>query len=218
MFDSIFAKKKLRPNALREFGFAENGGTYSYREKICGGFVLTVSIVGGTVETNVVDSETGEEYVLYKTAAAGAFVGEVRSGVESVLQKIAAECFEPDVFKQEQTKRVIEFVRRTFGDELEFLWEKFDDNAVWRRKDTQKWYAAILTVQKCKLGVNSGEKAEIIDLRIQREKMDALLSKPNFYPGWHMNKKSWFTVILDGSVPDSELFALIQNSYALAVK
>lgn len=218
MFEPIFEKKKLRPETLRAFGFAENGGTHLYQEKICGSLVLSVRIDGGKVVTCVTDSETGEEYVLHKTGATGAFVTEVRGEVERVLKKIAAGCFESDIFRQEQTKRVIEFVRRAFGDELEFLWKKFDDNAVWRRKDTQKWYAAVLTVSKRKLGLNSDEGAEIIDLRIESEKMDALLSKPHFYPGWHMNKKHWFTVILDGSVSDSELFPLIKNSHALAVK
>ena len=38
-----------------------------------------------------------------------------------------------------------------YCDELEFLWQKFPDNAVWRRKDNKKWYGALLTVSKEKL-------------------------------------------------------------------
>jgi predicted DNA-binding protein (MmcQ/YjbR family) len=34
-------------------------------------------------------------------------------------------------------------------------------------------------------------------------------------PGYHMNKKHWNTVILDGSVPDKELFSWIDHSYDL---
>ena len=36
-------------------------------------------------------------------------------------------------------------------------------------------------------------------------------------PGYHMNKRHWNTVILDGSVPDSLLSALIDHSYQLVV-
>lgn len=36
-------------------------------------------------------------------------------------------------------------------------------------------------------------------------------------PGYHMNKKHWNTLILDGSLPDSEIERLIDHSYALVV-
>ena len=34
-------------------------------------------------------------------------------------------------------------------------------------------------------------------------------------PGYHMNKKHWNTVLLDGSIPDKELFLWIDHSYNL---
>lgn len=37
-------------------------------------------------------------------------------------------------------------------------------------------------------------------------------------PGYHMNKKHWNTVILDGSVPDSEIERMVDHSFALVVK
>lgn len=42
-----------------------------------------------------------------------------------------------------------------------------------------------------------------------REKYDAVI------PGYHMNKKHWNTVIIDGSVPSKELFEWIDWSYNL---
>lgn len=37
-------------------------------------------------------------------------------------------------------------------------------------------------------------------------------------PGYHMNKKHWNTVVLDGSIPAGETQRMIDNSYALVVK
>jgi predicted DNA-binding protein (MmcQ/YjbR family) len=34
-------------------------------------------------------------------------------------------------------------------------------------------------------------------------------------PGYHMNKKHWNTVILDGTIPDKEIFKWIDHSYDL---
>lgn len=36
--------------------------------------------------------------------------------------------------------------------------------------------------------------------------------------GYHMNKKHWNTVSLDGSLPEGELFRMVDHSYALVVK
>lgn len=37
-------------------------------------------------------------------------------------------------------------------------------------------------------------------------------------PGYHMNKKHWNTVIIDGSLPQGEIERQIDNSYSLVVK
>jgi predicted DNA-binding protein (MmcQ/YjbR family) len=34
-------------------------------------------------------------------------------------------------------------------------------------------------------------------------------------PGYHMNKKHWNTVMIDGSIPDREIFEWIDHSYNL---
>jgi len=37
-------------------------------------------------------------------------------------------------------------------------------------------------------------------------------------PGYHMNKKHWNTVRIDGSVPDNVLYSWIDHSYDLVLK
>ncbi|MBS1496371.1 MAG: MmcQ/YjbR family DNA-binding protein [Bacteroidetes bacterium] len=37
-------------------------------------------------------------------------------------------------------------------------------------------------------------------------------------PGYHMNKKHWNTIILDGRVPQKIIFQLIDDSYSLVAK
>lgn len=41
---------------------------------------------------------------------------------------------------------------------------------------------------------------------------------PSVLPAYHMNKKYWISVILDGSVPEETIFGLIDESYALCGK
>lgn len=181
---------------------------------------MTVTInVEGDVSAVVIDLTFHEPYTLHLTdSAVGSFVGKVRSEYEEILTDISKHCFETEIFKSAQAKELIDYVRDTYGDELEYLWEKFSDNAIWRRKDTAKWYGALLTVSKRKLGIKSDEIVEIIDLRAEPSELENFVDNKKFYPGWHMNKKSWYTVILDGSVSNEELHHRIDESYLLAIK
>ena len=41
---------------------------------------------------------------------------------------------------------------------------------------------------------------------------------PAISPGYHMNKRHWNTLVMDGSIPQGEVKRMIDNSYALVVK
>lgn len=218
MFEDIFRHKKAVSEKLAAYGFRKIQDTYQYDTNILNGeFFLEITVGKNSVpDTKLTELAAGEEYVLYKTNAAGTFVGEVRAAVAEVLQDIADHCYEPAIFKAEQSVQVIDYVREKYGDEPEYLWEKYPDNAVWRRKATKKWYGALLTISRRKLGIPSDEIVEIIDLRGKPEALEALIDHARYYPGWHMNKKHWYTIILDGSVSSDEIFRRIDDSYLLA--
>jgi predicted DNA-binding protein (MmcQ/YjbR family) len=41
---------------------------------------------------------------------------------------------------------------------------------------------------------------------------------PAITPGYHLNKRHWNTVLMDGSIPTDELTEMIDHSYDLVVK
>lgn len=218
MFEEIFVHKKLNPEKLKVYGFSEQNGGYKFGTEILNGeFQLEIKIdKNGISDTTLTEKQNGEEYILYKTKATGSFVGNVRREIGKVLAEIAGKCFDTAIFKSGQTINLIQYAGEKYGSEPEFLWEKFSDNAVLRRKDTEKWFAVLLTVSRRKLGLDSDETVEIIDLRMQAENIPALVDGKKFFPGWHMNKKHWFTIILDGSVSFEEICKRIDESYNLA--
>lgn len=191
MFEDIFNRKKCNFKRISAYGFIIKDGKRIYETNIIDGtFKLFVLIAeNGNVDTNLIEIENSEPYVLYKTNATGAYVGKVRSAVEAVLIDIANNCYDTSVFKTNQAQMAIEYVRKKYGDEPEFLWTKSPNNAVLRRKDSRKWYAAILTVSGRKIGLNTDKIVEIIDLRMKADDRDNILSREHYYPGWHMNKK-----------------------------
>ncbi|HWR44136.1 MmcQ/YjbR family DNA-binding protein [Sporomusa sp.] len=41
---------------------------------------------------------------------------------------------------------------------------------------------------------------------------------PSITPGYHLNKRHWNTLLLDGSIPEKEIKGLIDHSYELVYK
>ena len=111
---------------------------------------------------------------------------------------------------------MLSYVKNRYGDSLEFLWEKLSDNAVLRRKDNRKWYAAMLPVRGDRIGLQTQEIVEIIDLRLEPDQMEATIDHTSFFPGYHMNKKHWYSILLNGSVPQDEIARRIDESYRIA--
>lgn len=59
---------------------------------------------------------------------------------------------------------------------------------------------------------------ESINLKCDPEKAIELREKyPAVLPGYHMSKKHWNTIMIDGSIPDKLLFHWIGDSYELVV-
>lgn len=221
--EKFFIHRKINAEKLLGYGFSAESGAYRDTVELMDGKMRLLIAAEETsegafaIKTKVIDVSTGEEYTLYKLdSAAGAYVGEVRAACEAVLTEIAEKCCDFDLFRRGQTLAVIDHVKKRYGSEPEFLWEKFPKNAVFRRSDNRKWYGAILTVSLGKLGQDSDEIAEILDLRADPAQITEIVDRKRYFPGWHMNKKNWITVILDGSLPNDELFRRIEESYRLA--
>ena len=58
---------------------------------------------------------------------------------------------------------------------------------------------------------------EIIDLRYSKDKIKEIIDHNKIFAGYHMNKDSWITIRLNGSVKNKRIFELIDNSYTLSL-
>ena len=204
---------------LLSCGFEVDGENFIRHQKILNELTLTIIIDGqGSVTTKIFDAD-GEPYTLHLVeGASGSFVGSVKAEYERVLNDIREQCFDAENFKSAQALRLVEYIRETFDDEPEFLWEKYPGFGVFRRKDNRKWYALIANVTKNKLGLNGAEEIEILNVRIEPEELDKLVDGEKYFRGYHMNKRSWLTMRLDECLTDDELFTRLEQSYQLAKK
>ena len=58
-----------------------------------------------------------------------------------------------------------------------------------------------------------------VNLKCEPAKAEFLRAQyPAVLPGYHMNKRHWNTLVLDGSIPEAEVLLMIDDSYALVVQ
>ena len=216
---NFIKNKKIDFKKLEEFGFKLiNKSYYYYASLLKNQFKMTIKInLDNSIFTEIIDTETNEPYVLHllETKRSG-YSEKVYKEYSEVLEKIKKECFEDEIFKANYAKEIINYIKNKYGDELEFLWEKSPKNAVVRRKSSNKWYAVILTVSKRKLNLDSDEIIEVINIHNSPEEIEKLIDYKKYFPAYHMNKKHWCTICLDGTVELKEIYKLIDISYELA--
>ena len=90
-----------------------------------------------------------------------------------------------------------------------------DGALVFRHADTKKWFGLLLSVQRRYFG--EGEGSEVCLNAKCPPELSAMLrqSYAGILPAYHMNKVHWNSVILDGSVPEEEIFRMIWMSFNL---
>jgi len=120
-------------------------------------------------------------------------------------------------FKSKQAHELIEYVSMQYGRDLEYLWPKFTDNAIWRRADNEKWFGLLMVVNKNKID-HGGDASpvEILGMRCAPDMLDFIVDGKIVFPGWHMNKRHWITIILDGRMKTGQIKKLLDASFGIA--
>lgn len=220
MKDELSLKNlKIDIDRLLKLGFKRKNNYYIHEKMILdNSFNLIIKIYDDNViKSDVIDTATGYKFTPYYIKDLnGNFVGTIKDEYDNIITKIKESCSYKNIFKSRNANLIINYVKEKYEDELEFLWQKFPNNAIFRNKDNNKWYAALLTVKKSKLGINEEGETEIIDLLLESEKIEKMVDNKQYYPGYHMNKKHWITVDLNGFVSIEKIYELIDNSYQLS--
>ena len=103
----------------------------------------------------------------------------------------------------------------TYGTKPEFLWESAPTFAVLRNEKSGKWYGAVMDIPRNRLGLKGEEHIDILNVKSDPLLIGSLLEEPGFFPAYHMNKGSWISVALDGTVEEEQIKFLLDISYDL---
>ena len=137
-------------------------------------------------------------------------------------------------------KEFDEFVFETYGIAADYPF-KDSKEAVYRHISNRKWFAIVLSVKKSKIiptekeasseneeeslfknqiknfdkneCAKSDEIIDIVNLKCPLDVFETVWLEPNVYPAYHMNKRHWISVPLDGSVSEETISFLLDKSY-----
>ena len=107
------------------------------------------------------------------------------------------------------------YIIENYNVEPDFPWVKYPNYEVFRHSGSRKWFALIMEIRRGKLGLSDEGMLDILNLKCDPLLIGSLRSAPGFFPAYHMNKESWITLALDGSVPEDQIKALRDMSYEL---
>ncbi len=215
----IIKKCILDKDKLIPFGFIKEKDNYKYITNIMNNKFRVEIIINSSNELigKIYDIETNEEYTNFRVENLGAFSNSVKEEYINILKNIVSNCYISHYFSFNQTNRIVNEIIKKYNVSPEFLWDKYQSYGIFRSKSSNKWFAAILNVDKSKVINNESGEVEIINVKVD-DLVNDYLKEKSIFPAYHMSKKSWITIILDDTCKDEKIMELIDISYELVNK
>ena len=107
------------------------------------------------------------------------------------------------------------YILNHYSTEPDYPWADTPRAAVFRHAGNRKWFALVMEVSRDKLGLAGTEKLDIVNFKCNPILIASLRGEPGIFPAYHMNKSSWITAALDGSVSAKTIKLLLDVSYEL---
>lgn len=107
------------------------------------------------------------------------------------------------------------YILNHYAAQPDYPWADTPRAAVFRHTGNRKWFALMMEVPRDKLGLAGTETLDIVNFKCDPILISSLRGETGIFPAYHMNKASWITASLDGSVPSETIELLLDVSYEL---
>ena len=96
----------------------------------------------------------------------------------------------------------LEYCSGVYETSPDYPFEEDFETAVLRHADNKKWYALVMKISRRKLGIDSDEMVDVVNLKLPTEMFGSFGAQDGVYPAYHMNKLHWISVILQDASDD----------------
>lgn len=112
-----------------------------------------------------------------------------------------------------QRERIMQYIQNRYGTDPEYLWKKFPGSAVFRQPASRKWFAIVVDIPRNRMELEGDGLVDVMDVKCGPILVGSLLAQDGYCPAYHMNKGTSIAIILDGIVPDEDIYPLLELSY-----
>lgn len=221
-----------------DFGFKKRGNSYVLKRELSeSGFYVLLTVTGvsqtersdvlqatgsfpsdvfiaDTLTAEVFEREMEERYVLFDVKQSnGTFVAELREEVRTLVEEFRATCFESCNLREKYEA----YVSESFECAVDYPWPDYEGDvstAVWRCPNN-RMFALVMDITYRKFGFESDDPVSVVNLKVDPDKKDLLIDGKSVFPGYHMNKKHWVSVLLTAVTSWERLSEMTRYSYDL---
>ena len=115
-------------------------------------------------------------------------------------------------------QQLIDHIFDTYSVEPDHPFPRYGMTCVFRHTDSRKWFALTMRIPYRTLGMDRDGSVDVLNIKCDPLLIGSLRGKTGFRPAYHMNKDKWITVLLDGSVQQEEITALLAMSYGMTAR
>ena len=199
---------------LAEWGFKNGQARYVLVE---GEFELHMTLSDQELELVVYDLAMEEPYTLFEVASAsGALVTGLRQQVDDILNRILGQQIQDNPL----VERLVDYVATTYVLAPAHPFKRHPEIIGFKVPTVDKLFGIFLPVDYCRLDKTSTRTDQVLVLNLKGQPDQILERIDNFryFPAYHMNKKHWFSVLLDAQTDWDLLTSLLAESYRLVKK
>ncbi|MGN0831118.1 MAG: MmcQ/YjbR family DNA-binding protein, partial [Candidatus Ornithospirochaeta sp.] len=90
-----------------------------------------------------------------------------------------------------------------------------DTSIVFRSLKNKKWIGIMMNIPSSRLNIPGEENVDVINLKHSQSMIFSLIDNRFIFPAWHMNKKTWITVLLSPDLDWDFFSSLLEESRRL---
>lgn len=213
--ESVFNRYLIDENSLIDYGFNSD---YVYTTDILNNtFKVIITYVDKKIVGRIIDLSFDEEYTNFRIDKSGEFNLRIKSEYERILLDIRDKTCIKRTYIFDQANRINDYIYLKYNIKPDFPFKSSKYHGVYRNLDG-KWFGILMDIPFEKIDKEKNGLIEVINVKINPNDKDNLIKVEGIYEAYHMNKKSWVSIVLNDTVSDEIIIKLIDNSYSLLNK
>ncbi len=213
--EQLLKQYKIESQKLLEYGFRKEKSSYIWKKDLNSDLYVIFTIEHNILKTDVYEKMSGEKYLpFYIKEAEGTYLAELKIKIEKIRKEWIKSCFKSFDVKGQ----ILSYVKEKYKTIPEYSWEEFPDYFTLKTQKSYKWYGLVMNISIERLGLKGDHIVDAMNLKNQPDKVQSLIDYKTIFPAYHMNKKYWFTILLNKETDMELLKQLIDESFRLVEK